>query len=58
MAAKLRIKCPHCGEANNFESVNDTCPKCNKPLGLEEEGSIYIYPQGSPYGIAGGLACL
>jgi phage FluMu protein Com len=55
MAAKLRIKCPHCGEVNNFGSVNDTCPKCNKPLGLEEEGSIYIYRQGSPYGVASGF---
>lgn len=55
MAAKLRIKCPHCGEASNVFTVNDSCPKCNRPLGLEEEGSIYIYRQGSPYGIAGGF---
>ena len=55
MAAKLRIKCPHCGEASNVFTVNDNCPKCNRPLGLEEEGSIYIYRQGSPYGIAGGF---
>ena len=55
MAAKIRIKCPHCGDANNFYSLNDTCPKCRQPLGLAEEGSIYIYRQGSPYGIAGGF---
>ena len=55
MAAKLRVKCPHCGEASNVFSVNDNCPKCSRPLGLEEEGSIYIYRQGSPYGIAGGF---
>lgn len=55
MAAKIRIKCSHCGEANNVHSLNDLCPKCNKPLGLSEEGSIYIYRQGSPYGIAGGF---
>ena len=55
MAAKIRIKCPHCGDANNVYSVNDLCPKCGQPLGIEEEGSIYIYRQGSPYGIAGGF---
>lgn len=55
MAAKIRIKCPHCGEAENLLSISDSCPKCKKPLGLEEEGSIYIYRQGSPYGIAGGF---
>ena len=55
MAAKIRIKCPHCGEANNVYSVNDLCPKCGQPLDIVEEGSIYIYRQGSPYGIAGGF---
>ncbi len=55
MAAKLRMKCPHCGEASNVFTVNDLCPKCNQPLGGVEEGSIYIYRQGSPYGIAGGF---
>jgi len=55
MSAKIRIKCPHCGEVKNVSSVNDICPKCKQPLGLSEEGSIYIYRQGSPYGIAGGF---
>lgn len=55
MAAKIRVKCSHCGEASNVHSVNDPCPKCNQPLGVEEEGSIYIYRQGSPYGVAGGF---
>ncbi len=55
MAAKIRIKCPHCNEAINVHSVNDPCPKCHKPFDIEEEGSIYIYRQGSPYGIAGGF---
>ncbi len=55
MAAKIRIKCPHCGEADNVYSVNEPCPKCHQHLGIEEEGSIYIYRQGSPYGIAGGF---
>ncbi len=55
MSAKIRIKCPHCGEAKNVLSVNDICPKCKQPLGLSEEGSIYIYRQGSVYGVAGGF---
>ena len=55
MSAKIRIKCPHCGDASNVHTVNDACPECKKPLGLVEEGNIYIYRQGSPYGIAGGF---
>ena len=55
MAAKIRIKCPHCGEANNVHAANEACPKCRQPLSNGEEGSIYIYRQGSPYGIAGGF---
>ncbi len=55
MSAKLRIKCPHCGEVKNVHSINEVCTKCNKPLNILEEGYIYVYRQGSPYGIAGGF---
>ena len=55
MSAKIRIKCPHCKEASNVLSVTSACPECGKPLELSEEGSIYIYRQGSFYGIAGGF---
>ena len=55
MSAKIRIKCPHCSEVKNVHSTNDNCPECNKPLGIVEEGNIYIYRQGSPYGVAGGF---
>lgn len=55
MAAKIRIKCPHCGEAKNVHSIDQPCPECKRPLDITEEGSIYIYRQGSPYGIAGGF---
>jgi hypothetical protein len=55
MSAKIRVRCPHCGEVNNVNSANDICPNCNNPLGLDGEGSIYVYRQGSPYGIAGGF---
>lgn len=55
MAAKLRIKCPNCGEAGNIHHINSPCPKCNAPLALSDQGAIYIYRQGSPYGIAGGF---
>lgn len=53
MNATVRVVCPHCGKAQNVNSVNDFCPGCRQPLGLVEEGCIYIYRQGSPYGIAG-----
>ena len=55
MAAKIRVLCPHCQKAENVHSTNEICPSCKKPLGIEEEGGIYIYRQGSPYGIAGGF---
>lgn len=55
MAAKIRAKCPHCKESMNVHSLNEACHKCKKPLDSGEEGSIYIYRQGSPYGIAGGF---
>ena len=55
MAAKIRIKCPHCGEASNVHSVEELCPECKKPMGLVDEGSIYIYRQGSPIGMAAGF---
>ena len=53
MAAKIRIKCPHCGEVANVHSVDAPCSKCGKPLNVVEEGNIYIYRQGSAYGVAG-----
>lgn len=55
MAAKIRIKCPHCGEAANVASLDQLCPDCHKPLGIQEEGCLYVYRQGSPYGVAGGF---
>jgi len=55
MAAKIRIKCPHCGDASNVQTIADACPECKRPTELTEEGSIYVYRQGSPYGIAGGF---
>ena len=55
MAAKIRIKCPHCGDASNVHTIADACPECKRPTELTEEGSIYVYRQGSPYGIAGGF---
>lgn len=55
MAATLRAKCPHCGAAENVHTLNDFCPKCRQPLNLPQQGYIYIYRQGSPYGIAGGF---
>ena len=55
MAAKIRIKCPLCGDASNVHTVQDVCPECKRPMDLVEEGNIYIYRQGSVYGVAGGF---
>ena len=55
MAAKIRIRCPHCSEASNFQPGPIVCPKCNRPINVADEGYLYLYRQGSPYGIAGGF---
>ena len=56
MSAKVRIKCPHCGEVSNLHEGETICGKCHNQLGVNEGGSIYLYRQGSPYGIAGGFS--
>ena len=58
MAAKIRIKCPHCGEANNVYSVNDLCPKCGQPLGVEEEGSIIYTVKVLPTALQAASGCI
>lgn len=55
MSAKIRIKCPHCNEAINMKPDNCVCPECHKPVTPSPEGAIYLYRQGSFYGIAGGF---
>ena len=55
MAAKIRIKCPHCKKAANVFPNNTVCPECKKPVQLPPDGCIYLYRQGSPYGVAGGF---
>ena len=55
MAAKTRIVCPHCKKAENVRDLNVPCPACGRPLDIPQEGVIYIYRQGSFYGIAGGF---
>jgi len=55
MSAKTRFKCSYCGEVNNVNPANRSCPKCKKSLDMPNEGRIYIYRQGSPYGIASGF---
>lgn len=53
MTSKLRIKCPHCGNVANI-APGAPCPKCGQPLMLPPS-CIYLYRQGSFYGIAGGF---
>ncbi len=55
MAAKIRIKCPICGKAENITHNGAICPSCKNPVSFPPQGCIYIYRQGSPYGIAGGF---
>ncbi len=55
MSAKIRIKCPHCKDVNNFHPSDVQCPKCHQPVQTANQGYIYLYRQGSPYGIAGGF---
>lgn len=55
MSAKTRVKCPHCLEVNNIDTDTNICPKCQKPIDVPEDGAIYLYRQGSPYGIAAGF---
>lgn len=55
MNSKLRIKCPKCGEASNI-TAGAPCPKCGNPIVLPPEGAcIFLYRQGSFYGVAGGF---
>lgn len=53
--AKLRVKCSNCGDVNNINPSAATCPKCGQPLNIPPDGCIYLYRQGSFYGIAGGF---
>ena len=56
MSAKIRIKCPHCGEVFNAHSAAEACPKCRQNTNTPtDQGMLYVYRQGSPYGIAGGF---
>lgn len=55
MTAHFRIKCPHCGKIINIHANANSCPECKKTFMLPSEGKIYLYRQGSPYGVAGGF---
>ena len=56
MSAKVRIKCPHCGDAANLKENEFICPECDKPVQIPQEACIYLYRQGSFYGVAGGFS--
>ncbi len=55
LALKLRVKCPTCGEVLNITPGNEVCNKCKQSIPVSPEGCVYLYRQGSPYGIAGGF---
>lgn len=53
--ARLRVKCAICGDVNNVKPTDTICPKCKNNLVISPEACIYLYRQGSFYGIAGGF---
>lgn len=55
MPAKVRIKCPNCQNVANLHEGEFFCNKCGAPSVVTNGGSIYLYRQGSPIGIAGGF---
>lgn len=52
---KIRFKCPNCNDASNIHADATVCPECKKPIAPSEEGKLYLYRQGSVYGVAGGF---
>ena len=55
MSAKLRVKCPCCRKVVNLHPQSPVCPECHQPVTPSPEGCIYLYRQGSPYGVGGGF---
>lgn len=55
MPAKTRIKCPVCKKVSNIPENSSVCPECKKTIEVSSDACIYLYRQGSPYGIAGGF---
>ena len=55
MAANLRIKCPNCKKVENAPNGTVFCTNCGTRVVPEAGGTLYLYRQGSPIGIAGGF---
>ncbi len=51
MAAKYRVKCPHCGEIINLAG-SGACPKCKTLIDVNQPGSISLYRMGNFVGSA------
>ena len=58
MVSKVRAKCPFCKAVFNLhEGQPLVCEHCHQPIpAAHTASSIYLYRQGSPYGIAGGFS--
>lgn len=52
--AKIRVKCPACGEAVNL-SCTGPCPKCGALLQVEQPARIRLYRMGNFMGSANGF---
>lgn len=55
MTAKLRVKCNKCGKVVNTVPGNFTCPECKMQMDIPPQACVYLYRQGSFYGVAGGF---
>lgn len=40
---------------SNIPENSSVCPECKKKIEVSSDACIYLYRQGSPYGIAGGF---
>lgn len=55
MTPKFRVKCPKCGKVSNIAGNGAPCPSCKQPVAFSPEACVYLYRQGSVYGVAGGI---
>lgn len=51
--ATTRFKCPHCNKAVDVQKDATLCPECKREINTTTDAYIYLYRQGSVYGIAG-----
>ena len=55
MKPNFRVKCPNCGKVSNIAGNGAPCPSCKQPVSFCPNACVYLYRQGSVYGVAGGI---